>query len=78
MDVTVSLRQGALDGPELCRTNVGSTLAIGECGEISCDVELPETPVEVYVVPDPDNLLEECSETNNYGLIHGVYCQIIE
>lgn len=73
----VALREGAIDGPELCRTVIASPIGTGECVEISCTTIAPETAVDIYVVPDPDGVVDECHEENSWGVLENVTCVLI-
>ena len=73
----VALREGAIDGPEFCRTTIEAPLPTGECVEISCTTTAPEEAVDIYVVPDPDGEVEECHEDNSWGVLRNVACVLI-
>lgn len=70
----VALRQDAFDGPELCRTTIDAPIDTGECVEISCSTTAPDEGIDIYVVPDPDGLIEECNEGNSWGRLENVIC----
>ncbi|MCC6872997.1 MAG: hypothetical protein IT378_01715 [Sandaracinaceae bacterium] len=75
----VAFRDGAQDGPELCRASSDVFLGVGECGETSCMAVLPlDRAIDVYVVADPDATSGECYEGNNFGLQPNVACETIE
>ncbi len=76
--LVVALREGALDGPEFCRTTIAAPIGTGECVEISCTTTAPEEAVDIYVVPDPDDLIDECHETNSWGMLENVVCVLLE
>jgi hypothetical protein len=73
----VSFRRDAPDGPELCHTIVLATIDVGACVPASCDAALPSSPIDVYVVADPDDAADECLEANNVAILHDVQCEII-
>jgi hypothetical protein len=72
--LVVALREGAIDGPEFCRTTIAAPIGTGECVEISCTTTAPEEAVDIYVVPDPDDVIDECHEANSWGMLAGVVC----
>ncbi|MBO6938234.1 MAG: hypothetical protein JJ863_24915 [Deltaproteobacteria bacterium] len=72
--IDVSLRVEAIDGEELCRTRVEAPIGVGECQEISCTATAPSEAVDVYVVPDPDGLIEDCHPGNGWGVLENVEC----
>ncbi len=72
--LVVALREGALDGPEFCRTTIAPPIPTGECVEISCTTTAPEEAIDLYVVPDPDDVIDECNEANSWGRLEGVVC----
>ena len=76
--LVVALREGALDGPEFCRTTIAAPIDTGTCQEISCTTTAPETAVDIYVVPDPDDVIDECHESNSWGRLENVECVLIE
>ncbi len=76
--LVVALREGALDGPEFCRTTIEAPIPTGECVEISCTTTAPERAVDIYVVPDPDDVIDECHETNSWGRLEDVLCVLLE
>ncbi len=76
--LVVALREGALDGPEFCRTTIAAPIGTGECVEISCTTTAPETAVDIYVVPDPDDVIDECHESNSWGRLENVVCVLLE
>jgi hypothetical protein len=72
--IDVSLRIEAVDGEELCRTRVEAPIGVGECQEISCTATAPTEAVDVYVVPDPEGLIEDCHPGNGWGVLENVEC----
>jgi hypothetical protein len=76
--LVVALREGAFDGPELCRTTIDAPIDTGTCVDIACSAPAPEAAVDIYVVPDPDGLIEECHEANSWGRLENVLCVILE
>lgn len=70
----VALREGAVDGPEFCRTTIQSPIRVGTCVTISCTTDEPEERVDLYVVPDPDDVIGECHESNSWGRLEDVVC----
>jgi hypothetical protein len=75
--LVVALRIGAVDGPELCRTTIAAPISTGECVEITCTATAPDMPVDIYVVPDPDDVIDECHEENSWGRLDNVACILI-
>ncbi|HJL19424.1 MAG TPA: VCBS repeat-containing protein [Sandaracinaceae bacterium LLY-WYZ-13_1] len=73
----VALTEGAVDGPELCRTTIAAPIDTGECVEISCTATAPDEAVDLYVVPDPDDVVDECHESNSWGRLENVACVLI-
>ncbi len=76
--LVVALREGALDGPEFCRTTIEAPIDTGACVEISCTTTAPEEAVDIYVVPDPDDVIDECHEANSWGRLENVECVLLE
>jgi hypothetical protein len=75
----VEFRDGAPDGPALCRVESETFLAVGACEETSCLATLPaDRAIDVYVVADPDATSAECWEMNNYGLQPNVACESVD
>ena len=74
----VALREGALDGPDFCRTTIDAPIPAGECVEISCTTTAPAMAVDIYVVPDPDDVIDECLEENSWGRLENVECVLLE
>ncbi len=70
----VATRAGAPDGPELCRATVDAAIAPGVCVEVRCEAPAPDGPVDLYVVPDPEDAVEECHEGNSRGVLVGAAC----
>jgi hypothetical protein len=73
--MVVAFTEGATDGPELCRATLEAALPIGTCEPVSCLAELAGSAVDVYVVIDPDGLIEECWEGNNFAFFGEVHCK---
>ncbi len=76
--LVVALREGALDGPEFCRTTIDAPIDTGACVEIACTTTAPESAVDIYVVPDPDDVIDECHESNSWGRLENVECVLLD
>ncbi len=75
--IDVALREGSVDGPEFCRTRIEAPIDVGTCQEVTCTTTAPEMAVDIYVVPDPDGLIEDCHPENGWGVLRNVECVIL-
>jgi len=75
--IVVALREDAADGPELCRTTIDAPIGSGECQEVACTTMVPGHSIDIYVVPDPDGLIDDCHPDNGWGVLRSVLCTFI-
>jgi hypothetical protein len=65
---------GAAQGALLCTAPIPIALQVGECMVVSCEADIGNAVIDVYVQVDPQSLSEECYEQNNFALYKNVGC----
>jgi hypothetical protein len=70
----VTFYEGDRAGPELCTTPVPVALAVGECETVSCQADIGDRTLDVFVDVDPKSQAHECHENNNSAIYRGVAC----
>jgi hypothetical protein len=70
----VSFFSGSETGPLLCTAPIPTVLGVGECTVVSCDADLGNKVIDVFVKVDPNELSKECHENNNAAVYRGVGC----
>jgi hypothetical protein len=70
----VTFYEGSVQGPELCTAQIPVALDVSECTVVSCQANLGEKTLDIYVLVDPKAQTLECHEKNNAALYQGVAC----
>ncbi len=70
----VAFFEGSETGKELCTAPIPVALGVGECLVVSCQAELGNKTIDVFVKVDPKSQSKECWEQNNAALYKGVAC----